>query len=128
MVMGAERNFTEAMEAAARIVRPEEKPFSWDLPDERSKGWWLMQRLEEAGFGNKVSVKSHVGRMEAGSVEELVGNIMLFKDMFYKDYSEEEIVKLETAMIDEVPKLETFHRWDNGVGIRMVAWVGFAWK
>jgi hypothetical protein len=128
MMMATERNFTEAVEAAARTVRPHEKPFSWEIPEEWSKGSWLMQRLEEAGFGNRVSVKSHVGRMEVGSLEELVGNMMLFKDMFFKGYSEEELAKLEKALLVEVPKLKAFETWENGVGIQMVAWVGFAWK
>lgn len=39
-----------------------------------------MKHLEEAGFGNKVQVKSAVGRIEAPSLEELVSNMMLFKD------------------------------------------------
>lgn len=39
--------------------------------------------MEEAGFRNKVQVKSVVGRMEALTLEELVGNMMLFKDSTY---------------------------------------------
>lgn len=39
-----------------------------------------MKQLEEAGFGNKVQVKSVGGRIEAASLDQLVSNMMLFKD------------------------------------------------
>ena len=127
ILVGIERNFTEAMEAAAKAVRPHEKPVSWDTPDDWNKGSWLIQRLEEAGFGNKVSAKSLVGKMEVETLEELVGNMMLFKDIFYKDYSNEELVNLKNMLI-EVLKLKAFLKWDGGVGIQMIAWAGYGWK
>jgi hypothetical protein len=40
-----------------------------------------MRNMEDAGFGHKVAVKSVEGRVQAGSLEELVGNMMLFKDV-----------------------------------------------
>ena len=40
-----------------------------------------MRNVEDAGFGHKAAVKSVEGRMQAGSLEELVGNMMLFKDV-----------------------------------------------
>jgi hypothetical protein len=39
-----------------------------------------MKSLEEAGFGNKVQVRSVDGRIEAENLNELVSNLMLFKD------------------------------------------------
>jgi hypothetical protein len=75
-----ERNFDTALEKAALVVRPDEKPFSWNLNDDWKTGWWLMKELEEAGFGNKVQVKSVDGRSEASTLDELVGNMLFFKD------------------------------------------------
>jgi len=40
-----------------------------------------MRNMEDAGFGHKVVVRSVDGRVQAGSLEELVGNMMLFKDV-----------------------------------------------
>lgn len=39
-----------------------------------------MKSLEEAGFGNKVQVKSVGGRLEASTLDQLASNMMLFKD------------------------------------------------
>jgi hypothetical protein len=83
--------------------------------------------LSSAGFG-KVEVKSVVGRMEAGSLDELVGNMMLGKDMFFKGYSDEELEMLPGILKTEVRGLEAFDEGAWGVGIKMVAWVGMAWK
>ena len=66
--------------------------------------------------------------MEAGSLEELVDNLMGAKDMFYRGYSEEEVAKLPGVLKEEVKKLEAYDERDGSVGIKMVAWVGFAWK
>lgn len=116
------------MEATALAVRPDEKPFSWDVPGDWTRGFWLMKQLEDAGFGNKVELKSVASRVEAGSVEELVGNMMLFKDMFYKGYSEEELARLPALMNEEIRKLPDFVEGPGVVAINMVAWVGTAWK
>jgi hypothetical protein len=71
--------------------------------------------------------------MEAGSLEELVDNLMGVKDMFYKGYSEDEIWRLPGVMGEEIKKLEAYEEMKGSVGIKMVArvgfaWVGFAWK
>ncbi|PMD46346.1 S-adenosyl-L-methionine-dependent methyltransferase [Hyaloscypha variabilis F] len=124
----AERNFTDALEAAALRIRPRETPFSWDLPEEWGRGSWLMKQLEDAGFGNRVTVKRVEGRMEARSLDELVGNLMGAKDMFYKGYSDEEVERLPEVLKEEVKKLESYDEREDSVGIKMVAWVGFAWK
>ncbi|KAE9370500.1 S-adenosyl-L-methionine-dependent methyltransferase [Stipitochalara longipes BDJ] len=124
----AERNFTGALEAAALRIRPSEKPFSWDIPEEYGRGSWLMKQLEDAGFGNRVTVKRVEGRMEAGSLDELVDNLMGAKDMFYKGYSEEEVARLPEMLKEEVKKLEAYEERKGSVGIKMVAWAGYAWK
>jgi hypothetical protein len=87
-----------------------------------------MKRLEDAGFGNRVTVKRVEGRMEAGSLEELVDNLMGVKDMFYKGYSEEEVARLTGVLKEEVKELEAYDGREGNVGIEMVAWVGSAWK
>ncbi len=66
--------------------------------------------------------------MEAGSLDELVGNLMGAKDMFYKGYSDEEVERLPEVLKEEVKKLESYDEREDSVGIKMVAWVGFAWK
>ena len=87
-----------------------------------------MKQLEDAGFGNRVTVKRVEGLMEARSLDGLVENLMGVKDMFYKGYSEEEVARLPDVLKEEVKKLEAFEENEGGVGIKMVAWAGFAWK
>jgi ubiquinone/menaquinone biosynthesis C-methylase UbiE len=123
-----ERNFTDALEAAALRIRPNDKPFTWEAPEEWATGSWLMKQLEDVGFGNHVTVKRAEGRMDAGSLEELVNNLMGVKDMFYKEYSEEEVARLQGVLKEEVKNLEAYDEREGSVGIKMVAWVGFAWK
>jgi hypothetical protein len=48
--------------------------------------------------------------------------------VFFKGYSEEELAKVEKALKEEVRKLPQFEETETDVGIKMVAWVGFAWK
>ena len=74
-------------------------------------------------------MKSTKTRAEASSLEELVGNMLLFKDMVFKGYSGEEAERLPTVLGEEIKKLETFEEdEDGGAGITMVAWVAVAWK
>lgn len=87
-----------------------------------------MKQLEDAGFGNRVTVKRVEGCMEAGTLDELVDNLMGAKDMFYKGYSEEEVARLPGVLKEEVKKLEAYGERKGSVGIKMVAWVAFAWK
>jgi hypothetical protein len=87
-----------------------------------------MKQLEDAGFGNRVAVNRVEGRMEARSLEELVENLMGVKDMFFKGYRDEEVAKLPGVLQEEVKKLKAYDVREGSVGIKMVAWVGFAWK
>ena len=75
-----EGNFDRAFEKAALIVRPNEEPYSWNINEDCTKGWWLMKHLKDAGFGNKVHVKNVEGRIEAKTLDELMGNMLLFED------------------------------------------------
>ena len=87
-----------------------------------------MRQLEDAGFGNRVTVKRIEGRMEAASLDELVDNLMGTKDMFYKGYSEEEVGRLPGVLKEKVKNLKTYDETEGSVGIKMGAWVGYAWK
>lgn len=126
--IAAERNFTDALEAAALRTRPNGKAFSWEVPEEWATGSWLMKQLEDAGFGNRVIVKRVEGRMEAVNLEKLVDKLMGAKDMFYKGYSGTEVGNLPGVMKEDVKKLDAYEERDGSVAIKMVAWVGFAWK
>lgn len=48
--------------------------------------------------------------------------------VFYKGYSEEELVRVKKALVEEARKLPAFEQTDDDVGIKMVAWIGYAWK
>ncbi len=85
-----------------------------------------MRQLEDAGFGNRVTVKRVEGRMEAASLEELVDNMMGVKDMFYKGYNKEEVRRLPGVLKETVVNLNAYDEREESVGIKMVAWVGFA--
>lgn len=54
--------------------------------------------------------------------------ISMFLLVFYKGYSEEELARLEKALKEEIRKLPEFEETGKDVGIKMVAWIGFAWK
>jgi hypothetical protein len=69
-----------------------------------------------------MTVKSVEGRMEAGSLEELVDNLMGVKDTFYKGYSEEGVRRLPGVMAEEIKKLDAYEEREGIVGIKMVAW------
>jgi hypothetical protein len=48
--------------------------------------------------------------------------------VFYKGYSREELVRVEKALGEEIRRLPAFEQTDRDVGIKMVAWIGYAWK
>jgi len=86
-----------------------------------------MKQLSEAGFGNKVEMRLVEGCAEAATVEELAGNMMLFKDMFMKGWEEQELERAEVVLREELRALEGFFE-EGRVGVKMVAWVGMAQK
>lgn len=130
---GTDRNFDTALENTARVIRPNEEPYSWKAS--RDTGAWLMQHLEEAGFAPKtdgpdlgVEVRTVTGTIGAGSLDELVTNMMMFKDMFLKGYSEKEITRAEVVLKEELKKLETYRETEKGVEVGTVAWIGIGRK
>jgi hypothetical protein len=87
-----------------------------------------MRQLEDAGFGHAVQVKSVDTKIQAGSLEELVDNMLLFKDMFYKGYTDEEVARLPGILKVEIRELPDFVEGEGFAAINMVAWIGMAWK
>lgn len=84
--------------------------------------------LDEGGFDADVKVKVVKGGMQTGSLDELVENLMYFKDMFFKDYNEEEVKRLPEVMRKEISAAPGYNETDDGVKVEMVAWVGIAVK
>lgn len=123
-----ERNWDAALEAVARKIRPHDEAYSWNIHADWTKGWFLMRLFEEAGFGYNVEVRNEPTYVEARDLDEMVENMMLFKDMFFKEYSEEEVAKIPALLKDELPKLKAFKQNEEGVKVEMMAWVGFASK
>lgn len=87
-----------------------------------------MKQLEDAGFGNQVTVKSIEGYMEAETLEQLVDNLLVVKEYIFKGYSEDEQGKVPGILGEEIRKLDTYQDLEGGVRNKMIAWVGFAWK
>jgi len=123
-----ERNFPDALAATARHLRPTEKPFSWSAPGEWSQAPWLAEQFKSAGFGDNVEVKTVEGRMEAGSIDEMVENMLFLRDIFYKGFSEDEIEKAAVILKEEIQKLEAFETTERDVGIKMLAHIAYATK
>lgn len=87
-----------------------------------------MKMLDEGGFDANVDIKLVEGGMQAGSLDELVENLMLFKDMFFKDYNEEEVKRMPEVIRKEVSSSAAYHENEAGVGVKMIAWIGIAVK
>ena len=110
------------------MIRPNETPYSWKDVKGRDSGSFLMKQLEDAGFTPRVEVRSVTGTVSATSLDELVSNMMLPKDMFWKGYSEEEIKKAEPVLKEQIKGLATYRETEGGVEIGTVAWIGIGWK
>jgi len=80
-ILLTERNFSIALDNTAKRAHPHDKPFSWS-PGPWDEREWLVNLLKESGFGDNVEVHLEDGKIEAGSLEELASNLMLFKDIF----------------------------------------------
>lgn len=112
------------------MVRPGEEPKNaLALPAEKLSASWLLRNFEEGGFGNNVAVRPAVTYTSASSYDELVENMMLAAPMFWGGYSEEEMVKAKTVFREELQKVRTFERLEDGsVRIGMKAWIATGWK
>ena len=114
---------------AARAVRPNETPDSFmALPSKILRASWLIQQLEEGGFGNNVEVKPCVTYTIAANLEEMTENMMLARGMFFSKFTSEEIEKVKPILKEELQKLRTFEKFEGGVRIGMKAWIGVGRK
>lgn len=84
--------------------------------------------LDEGGFDAQVEVKLVKGGMQAETLDQLVENMMLFKDMFFKSYSDEEVKRLPEVIRKEISASPGYDENDDGVKVEMIAWVGIAVK
>lgn len=92
------------------------------------RGSWLLAQLENAGFGNNAEVRPCLTYTSAPTLDELVDNLLLIKEMFFKGYSDEELERARPVFREEVRKLRTFEERDGEVRIGMKAWIGMGWK
>ncbi|KAG9237740.1 S-adenosyl-L-methionine-dependent methyltransferase [Amylocarpus encephaloides] len=123
------RGFDVAMEKTTGRVKPGEKAFSFGSNGEWETGRYLMGMMEDAGFKREgMSVKCVKGAISARSLEELVENNMLFKDIAYKGYSEEELGQVRVILAEELQKLEVYKKTDDGVEVEQWAWIGVGFK
>ncbi|KAE9367870.1 S-adenosyl-L-methionine-dependent methyltransferase, partial [Stipitochalara longipes BDJ] len=125
----ADRVWLSAFHNSALAIRPNETPDSFmTLAPELLRASWLVRQLEEGGFGNNIEVKPCVTYTTATSLEELTGNMMLAKGMFFSRFTEEEIERVEPILREELGRLRTFERWEGGVRVGMKAWIGVGRK
>jgi hypothetical protein len=92
------------------------------------RGSWLVAQLEGAGFGNNVEIRPFLTYTSARSLDELVENMMLAKQMFFAGYSDDELERAKPLFREELRKMRTFEEIDGRVRIGMKAWIGAGWK
>lgn len=127
--MSSDRVWLTAFYNTARTIRPDDEPQKlMALKPEMLRAAWLATQLEEGGFGNNVEIRSCVTYTEAGSLEELVDNMLLAKQMFFTGFSEEEMERVRPVFEAEIRKLRTFEEIDGCVRIGMKAWIGVGRK
>ncbi|TKA81838.1 hypothetical protein B0A49_01068 [Cryomyces minteri] len=105
----ADRVWSTAFLDIARATRPHETPQNKMAIDlEYMRGSWLVAQLEEAWFGNDIELRPFSTSTNAASLDELVENIMLAKQMFFVDYSDEELERAKLLLRRELRRLRTF--------------------
>ncbi|KUJ19165.1 S-adenosyl-L-methionine-dependent methyltransferase [Mollisia scopiformis] len=125
----ADRVWLNAFYNTARAIRPNEEPQKlMALMPEMMKASWLAAQLEDGRFGNNIEVKPCVTYTEAGSLDELVNNMLLAKQMFFSGFSDGEMENVKGIFKEELKKLRTFEEVEGGVRIEMKAWIGIGWK
>lgn len=92
------------------------------------RAWQLVKHLEEGGFSTDVEVRSFLTYTEAKSLDELVENIWLYKDMLFAGYDEAELIKAKAVLKEELKKTRTFEEVEGSVRIGMKAWIATARK
>ena len=96
MLTYLDRVWLTAFYNAAKAIRPTETPSSLiALSPELMRASWLIQQLEEGGFGNNVAVRPCATYTMAPNLDELVENMMLAKQMFFTGITDEKIEKVK---------------------------------
>ena len=114
---------------AARAIRPLDPVTSpMLLKVVQVRAWQLVKHLEEGGFSTDVEVRSFLTYTEAKSLDELVENIWLYKDMLFAGYDEAELIKAKAVLKEELKKTRTFEEVEGSVRIGMKAWIATARK
>jgi hypothetical protein len=83
--------------------------------------------LLTAGFGH-VEVKLLISKTEAGSLDELVENLCIAKGMFCKDWSTDEVERLEGVIRKGIEDLEHFYNDKGYTGFSSRVWLAIAKK
>ncbi|KAI9820044.1 MAG: hypothetical protein M1827_006615 [Pycnora praestabilis] len=117
----------------ARTIRPSSPPINkMAIKPEWMRGSWLAAQLENAGFGNNIEIRPYATHTSAGSMNDLVDNLLLAMPMFGGvEYTAEELEKAKVVFGEELRKLRTFEvqeDGDGGVRIGMKAFLGIGWK
>ena len=76
------------------------------LPPKILRASWLIQQLEEGGFGNNVEVKPCVTYTVAANLDEMTENMMLARGMFFSKFTSEEIEKVIPIFKEELQKIK----------------------
>lgn len=112
---------------ASKAIRPNHEPFSWKQNPQWKTDTWLKAQLFTAGYGH-VEIKPLISKTEAGSLDELIGNLCLAKGMFCKDWSADEVGRLEGVIREGVEGLEHFYDDKEHVGFTSRVWAAIASK
>jgi hypothetical protein len=98
------------------------------LKPEMMRASWLASQLEQGGFGNNIEVRSCITYTEAESLDDLVDNMLLAKQMFFNGFDEGEMKRVRPIFKEELSKVRTFEEIDGCVRIGMKAWIGVGRK
>lgn len=113
----------------ARAIRPNDEPQRlMALKPAVMRASWLAEQLEEGGFGNNIEIRPCTTYTEADSLDEMVDNMMLAKQMFFSGFSEEELERAKSIFKEELSKVRTFEEINGRVRIGMKAWIGVGRK
>lgn len=127
--MFIDRVWLNAFYNTARAIRPNDEPQKpMALKPEMMRASWLAAQLEQGGFGNNIEIRSCMTYTEARSLDDLVDNMLLAKQMFFGGFNEEEIGRVRPIFKEELSKARTFEEVDGRVRIGMKAWIGVGWK
>lgn len=74
-----------------------------------------MAQLEDGGFGTKIEGRTFLTSTNGASLDELVENMMLAKQLFSLRYSDEELERAKTVFREKLRELRTYEEGRGGV-------------